>query len=100
MFMATVMLKQKDTGMMKEAPIGISITTVLFGCFVPLFRGDIKGALIGSVFGCMLWLPGNIIFSIIYNKMYIKDLLMKGFVPADDMAKNMLMLKGIHFSQN
>ena len=98
--MATVMLKHKDTGMMKEAPIGISITTVLFGLFVPLFRGDIKGALIGFIFAWLAWLPGNIIFSFIYNKMYIKDLLMKGFIPADDMAKNMLMLKGIHFSQN
>ena len=98
--MAKVMLKHKDTGMIKEVPIGISITTVLFGFFVPLLRGDIKGALIGIIFAFLMWIPGNIVFSIMYNKMYINDLLMKGFVPADEMSKNILMSKGIYFSQN
>ena len=34
---------------------------------------------------------------LIYNKMYIKDLLEKGYVPNDEMSKNALQMKGFHF---
>lgn len=31
-----------DAGLMKQAPVGFSWTMLLFGPFVPLFRGDLK----------------------------------------------------------
>jgi hypothetical protein len=96
--MAAIQMKHKDSGMLKSVPVGISITVILFGFFVPLFRGDIKGALIGVLFAWLAWIPGNIIFSFIYNKMFINDLVAKGYIPADDFSKNILIQKGISFA--
>lgn len=61
------------------APTGFSWTTLFFGFFVPLFRGDILWALlmVGAAFisaGISV-----IIFPFFYNKMYIDSLLKKGY---------------------
>jgi uncharacterized membrane protein len=93
--MATAILKHTDSGLTKEVPVGISITVILLGFIIPLIRGDIKGAIIGVIFAFFMWIPGNIIFAIIYNKMYIKDLLEKGYRPASETDRTILMSKGI-----
>ncbi|MGG1572244.1 hypothetical protein [Fictibacillus sp. NRS-1165] len=40
------------------------------------------------------WIPG-IIFSFIYNKINIKDLLEKGYRPADEQTQSELQARGI-----
>jgi len=55
----------------------------------------ITAAAIGTfTLGLGAWIPG-IIFSFIYNKMYIKELLEKGYRPGDDYAQSALRDKGI-----
>jgi hypothetical protein len=94
---------QNDAGVVKEVKLGFSWTTFFFGFFPALFRGDLKWATIMFVTAALVgvftlgfgaWVPG-IIFSFIYNKIYIKDLLEKGYRPADEHTQSELGSKGI-----
>lgn len=84
-------LKHKNSGAVRQTKLGFSWTKLLFGCLPALFRGDFKFFLI-----MLLTTPiGPIIFAFIYNKLYIKNLLEKGYHHADDMSRNALVQKGI-----
>ncbi|MBS4196436.1 DUF2628 domain-containing protein [Lederbergia citri] len=85
-------------GVTKEVKIGFSWTTFFFGFFPALFRGDLKWAAIMFIisaavgaftFGLGAWIPG-IVFSFVYNKIYIKELIEKGYQPANDETRNLL----------
>lgn len=83
------------TGQYKTAPLGFSWTTLFFGCFPALFRSDWKWAAIQFI---LAWITAGIswlVMPFIYNKLYIKDLLKKGFVPTDENQCNYLVAKGI-----
>lgn len=91
-----ITLMNKETGVTKECTTGYSWTTFFFGLFVPLIRGDLKWAIImfalsflaGSItFGIGGFFVGPI-FAFFYNKIYIKDLMAHGFIPADDESYN------------
>jgi len=91
-------LKNVNNGMIKNVKIGFSWTTFFFSFFPALFRGDIKWALIMFVVDCITMGISWIVFPFIYNKIYIKDLLEKGYVPADENVKNELKARGIQFA--
>lgn len=89
---------QNDAGLSKQVKVGFSWTTFFFGFFPALFRGDLKWAAImfiialavGSfTFGIGSGVTG-IVFSFIYNKIYIKELIEKGYKPADENARRVL----------
>ena len=85
---------KNDIGMVKEAKIGFSFTTFFFGPFVPALRGDWKSAgllLVGAIITSGI---STLVFPFVYNKLYIKELLMKGFLPASDNDRNILVEKG------
>lgn len=96
-------IMKHDSGVSKEVKVGFSWTTFFFGFIVPLVRGDVKWALIMFVLGVIASVPTmgigglvcDIIFAVIYNKIYIKDLLMKGYQPANEDAKNILAQNAI-----
>ena len=85
---------KNDIGMVKEAKIGFSFTTFFFGAFVPALRGDWKYAGIMVVCSMITCGISTLIFPFVYNKLYIKELLMKGFLPASDTDRNILVEKG------
>jgi len=92
-----------NANVMKEAKVGFSWTTFFFGFFPALFRGDLKWAIIMFIvaaaigiftlgFGAwVVWL----IFAFIYNKAYIRELLEKGYRPANEHSEQILKTKGI-----
>jgi hypothetical protein len=92
-----------DSGLSKQVKIGFSWTTFFFGPIPALIRGDLKwavimfilAAVVGAVtLGFGAWVPG-LIFSFVYNKIYIKDLLEKGYRPADTSTQVELERRGI-----
>ncbi|MCL1605967.1 HrgC protein [Phascolarctobacterium sp. ET69] len=98
-----VTLKNIDTGVIKNVPTGYSWTTLLFGFFPALFRGDLKWAVIFFIANITIaWftlgigaLIFNIVFAAFYNKIYIKELMAKRFTYADEKSKNYLLNNGI-----
>lgn len=98
-----IILKNIDTGVIKKAPTGYSWTTLFFGFFPALFRGDLKWACIffiaNLVIGAITFGIGALLFNVIfagfYNKMYIKELLSKRFTFADEKSCNYLIRHNI-----
>jgi hypothetical protein len=91
-------LLKNEGGITKEVKVGFSWTTFFFGFFPALFRGDLKWAAImfiisvaiGSfTLGIGAWVSG-IVFSFVYNKIYVKELIEKGYRPADENSRAIL----------
>lgn len=80
---------------LKEVKVGFSWTTFFFGAFPALFRGDWKWCLI--MLGVALVTCGIswLVFPFIYNKLYLKDLITKGYQPASEVDEQLLVSKGI-----
>lgn len=86
-----VILKH-DSGLVKQVKKGFSWTFLFFGLFVPLIRGDLKWTIImfllQSLAGLLTMGIGafvvSLVFAFIYNKIYIKDLLEKGYRPTEE----------------
>ena len=81
--MATeILIKHKDSGLIKTGIYGFSWTYLLFGWFVPLFRGELGvGALhlLFTFFTFGLW---QLIVCFLYNKQYMTRMLTGGWVLA------------------
>jgi hypothetical protein len=90
-----IRLKHAQSGLIKEVPAGFSWTTLFFGAFVPLFRGDLKWFFIFIVISIFTFGLAWFVIPFIYNKIYLKELLQKGFVPADEISENYLIQKGL-----
>lgn len=85
---------KNQVGALKQAKVGFSWTTLFFGPFVPLFRGDLKWLLIILLVDAVTCGIAVFVWPFVYNKTYIKGLLEKGWLPADDMSYNTLRAKG------
>ncbi|CAH1851842.1 DUF2628 domain-containing protein [Convivina praedatoris] len=89
----------------KRVKIGFSWTTLFFNAFPTLFRGDWKWFFIALVIQIILGVPSfgigvgifSIVFAFIYNGLYLRDLLAKGYRPMDDMSKNIINSQGYQF---
>ena len=91
---------QNELGIVKECKLGFSWTTFFFGIFPALFRGDWKWAIIMFIGNLVTAGFFSVVFSFFYNKIYIKEMLEKGFFPANDFSQNALMSKGIFLANN
>ena len=79
MAFATLTLEDKKNHIIKEAPVGFSWTTLIFGAFVPLFRADWGWFFIMLVVNIITFSIASIIFAFIYNRIYIQNMMKKGF---------------------
>ena len=75
-------------GAMKQVKVGFSWTMLFFGFLVPLIRGDWKWTIVMLLITFISYGVAQIIVPFFYNKMYINDLIEKGWVPADETAAN------------
>jgi hypothetical protein len=86
----------------KRVKIGYSWTEMFFGFWTAAFRGDFKWCLIlvlmEVLLGAFTWGGGaflvTFIFAFFYNEIYIKNLLFKGYKPADENSYNILRSYG------
>ena len=104
---------KNEAGMVKEAKIGFSWTTLIFGYWVPLLRRDYKIAglmfLLVVIIGvivltnpALLWVSWgtwilDISMAFVYNKMHIQGLQAKGFKPATEADNDILLSNGFNF---
>ena len=79
---------------------GFSWTVLLFGCFVPLFRKDWKYFGIQLLFNILTFGLSNLVFSFIYNKLYIKNLLRNGYIPTKKSYIEELLKRKIILERN
>lgn len=85
---------QNDAGQVKTPKIGFSWTVLFFGFFVPLFRGDAKWAIFMMIADVLTFWLANFLLCFLYNGIYVKDLLEKGYYPSDDYSLGVLRQKG------
>jgi hypothetical protein len=71
---------KNEYGVTKEVKKGFSWTMLFFGIFVPLARGDWKWFLISLIAGFVTVGISWLIFPFFYNKIYLNELLEKGYV--------------------
>lgn len=92
---------KNELGTVKQCKVGFSWTTLFFGFFVPLFRGDFKWTLIILALNFLVGMFSfgigafivNICFCFFYNRLYINDLLNKGYKPITEADENILRQK-------
>tara|TARA_B110000483_G_scaffold141962_1_gene169663 strand:+ start:717 stop:1013 length:297 start_codon:yes stop_codon:yes gene_type:complete len=77
MAFATVNLEK--SGLIKEAPVGFSWTTLFFGFFPAVFRGDVKWAILMIIAAIFTLGISGVVFSFIYNKLYITAMIEGGY---------------------
>ena len=70
-------------GLTKEVPTGFSWTSLLFGAFVPLTRGDMKGFFIQSILAVFTIGLAWLIIPFTYNKKYLNRCINDGWVVKD-----------------
>jgi len=90
-----IKLKHHTLNVEKEIPFLFSWTGAIFGFWVPLLRGDLKWFFIYLIVGLLTYNIGAFILSFFYNKIYINSLIEKGYLPADDKSKQLLISKNI-----
>ena len=94
-------LRNPDTGIIKEVPVGFSWTVLIFGFFTPLLRRDAKWTMI--IFICSVFTLGlsSIVIAFIYNKIHLESLLEDGYVEnkereiSDTAIKNIVEVKNL-----
>ncbi len=87
--MATrIMMRNSTTGIVKKGFYGFSWTTLLFGGFPALFRGDFVMGLVFIVLGVLTGGISNVILAFFYNKTYTTKLVEAGYQFADHETRN------------
>mgnify|MGYP003624635090 FL=1 len=74
MAFATITFESKS-GVVKDAPVGFSWTTLFFWFFPALIRGDWFWAIIIFVASLVTFGVASLVFPFIYNRLYIQSLL-------------------------
>jgi len=105
--MATqIAMKHKTSGIIKDGFYGFSWTTLFFGCFPALFRGDFLTFLVAFVLlliiniatmGIGLWIA-MVIWAFAYNSFYTKKMLERGYEFAGTSDENEAAAKALNVS--
>lgn len=85
---------RNQSGMVKQVKLGFSWTMLFFGIFVPLFRGDLKWTILSLILVIITSGFAWFFLPFFYNRMYVKSLLEKGWYPADEISRDILVSKG------
>jgi len=84
------MMRHPQTGLVKKGFVGFSWTTLFFGGFPALFRGDIVVGLVVILINFFTVGIAGLIWAFIYNKNYTSKLIEAGYQFADGEALNAL----------
>ena len=90
-----VMMKNPKTGIIKKGFYGFSWTTLFFGFFPALFRGDLKVAVLVFILQSVTFGLASFIWAFIYNKRYTLKLIEHGYEFSDTPEKNMAAMAAL-----
>jgi hypothetical protein len=90
-----IIVRNQNGQSKKIKKVGFSWTTLFFGFFPALFRGDFKWAIIIFSVNCFSCGLARLIFMFTYNELYINDLLKDGYRPVKKKDVNYLRSHGI-----
>lgn len=99
-----VAMVNNEKGKIKDSPAGFSWTTLLFGFWPALLRGDFLGALVilaisaGAGLNPVLYVLASVLISIFYNYTYINRKISKGYELPTDNSKELLKKHGYDVS--
>ena len=85
----SVMIKHSQSGLVKTGKYGISWTYLFFGWLVPLFRGELRVALLHFIFTFFTWGIWQLVNAFLYSKQYMTRLLTAGWELSDTDERNM-----------
>ena len=91
----SVVLTQSQSGTVKQVKLGFSWTTLFFGLFVPLVRGDIKWAAIMFVLAFLSFGLSWLVFPFLYNKVHTRALLESGYAARTEEDRRRLQAAGL-----
>lgn len=80
-------------GSVKKVKVGFSWTVLFFDLLVPLFRFDFTWFFIMAIFAMLTSGLSWLVMPFIYNRAYIKKLIRKGYRPADEYFRTILIQK-------
>ncbi len=83
-----ILVRHPASGIVKNGYVGWSWSYLVFGWFVPVYRGEIAVGLFHFVLTCFTFGLFQIIMSFLYNKQYMTRLLTEGWVLADSEENN------------
>src|SRR5690554_2571032 len=86
---------RNEQGVVKYTKLGFSWTTLLFGFFPALFRGDLKWAATMFLAASVTYGLTLLIFPFIYNRIYIKELIDNGYEAVGGNSQKVLTEKGL-----
>ena len=95
----TIIIKHKDTGMMKNGAYGFSWTYLFFGWFVPVFRGELGVAALHALFTFLSFGLWQFIFCFLYNKHYMTRMIEQGWELADTDEENRKARAALNFGE-
>lgn len=75
-----LIMKNKNTNDIRNAPVGFSWTVLFFSFLVPLFRKHYSAVVLWLVFSVLTFGIALLFFPFQYNKEYIRHLVKKGYV--------------------
>lgn len=85
------MIVLTKNGLSKKVSTGYSWKGLLFGCLYPVARGDYKGAFRHFCYASVTFGLSLLIVPFMYNKKYIKGLIVDGWKPANEKSVNYLI---------
>ncbi|MBS14860.1 MAG: HrgC protein [Gemmatimonadetes bacterium] len=88
-------MTQSQSGTVKQVKLGFSWTTLFFGLFVPLVRGDIKWAAIMFVLAFLSFGLSWLVFQFLYNKVHTRALLESGYAASTEEDRRRLQAAGL-----
>lgn len=83
-----------ENGELRKVKVGFSWTVFFFGFLVPIFRGDAKWAVLMFIASMLTCFIAQLVFCFVYNGIYVRELLNKGFRPYDEYSRSVLVAKG------
>lgn len=80
----TVLIKHKQSGLVKKGYFGYSLTYLFFGWLVPIIRGEIGVGVLHLVLTVFTFGIFQIVMPYLYNKQYMTRLLTTGWQLSDE----------------